>query len=86
MAIDNSVIGSSRCMPSKRYPLGCLHRLGAPDREALPVLTDLQAKRRSIRLSWAADPVLDPMLPQEGRELPAHGGAVLAVHHVPSRP
>ncbi len=33
-----------------------------------------------IRLSWVADPVLDPVLPQEGRELSAHGGAVLAVH------
>ena len=63
----------------------CLHRLSAPDQEALPELADLQAMSRSIRLSGLAETVLDPMLPQEGRELPPHGGAVLAVYHVPSR-
>ena len=51
---------------------GCLHRLAAPDQEVLPVLADLQAELRSIGLSWAAEPVLDPVLPQEGRELLAH--------------
>ena len=63
---------------------GCLHGLGAPDQQVLPVPEDLLAERCSIWLSRAADPVLDPMLPQEGREFPAHCGAVLAVHQVPS--